>query len=784
MDLNGSTPTHCGIGKNDLMSRFCEDQRVVNDQSRLSSVWRLPTRIGHSIFVVILFAFFVAHICRESEAQNFRRAGQEFSFLRPVELPARPGGTVAVVEFYHHGQADAQARNVVVATGNEVLPMRILQLGPGDFCRLAFQVTSTRSPYEILYGGPPLPDDRRPAWTREEGLLWEVREYRECNLNSFESVKAAFEASKLIGADYVSGVFQAGHPFPGPPGPYMSRYTGVLHLSQSGTYGFYTSSQDCSFLLIDGKVVASAPGRHPPAYQATPGLRQDVQLTAGTHRFEYYHVSTTEAGIAVAAWEINPRGDKPAPAIIPGEAFQANMIMRGQVGPPMSPAQRFLPDFEFVVAGDVSLPDRDLPLIAVRFTDKSPAPLVSNARIDWDFGDGQTAQGPAVDHVFLRPGVFSIRETITRAGRPFELTHKVWIGPVRTPQKGKPLQLDDLVPVLDTYQPEKLDAQSLLQLVTAFLTKADQYLPPPPPNTVFVDEEQVKTETAAVKLDEKTRETERRKFLQKSLDAALLGLEKGQQKGDQELLALVRLVAPVARNAFADSKKTLNLWTFAEGKFETGDAKVEAALNIADIYLNDLLDTEAAKNWLDKASAILGGATRQDALMALYHRVTGDYWAAKGNQEAAIKALREAERLVGDRRNEIERTAWRGAHSRSVEQFLKSGELDRAAEELRSWLNEFPGDTVEGYLPLLFGKYWFARQRFDVVCALADRMIVVNPYSPYIEELILLSAKSDLARGQPERAKATLESLLKDYPGSPFVNEARELLQKLASGKR
>jgi len=740
--------------------------------------------IDGTTYATIVLAVLVAQIGKDCQGQNFRRAGQEFSFLRPVELPAGPGGTVAVVEFYHHGQVDAQAKNIVVAAGNELVPVRILQLGPGDFCRLAFQVISTRSPYEILYGGPPLPDDRRPAWTREEGLLWEVREYRECNLNSFESVKAAFDSSKPIGADYVSGVFQAGHPFAAPPGPYMSRYTGTLHLTQSGTYGFYTSSQDCSFLLIDGKVIASAPGRHPPAYQATPGLRQDVQLTAGPHRFEYYHVSTTEAGIAVAAWEINPKGDKPAPAVIPGEAFQANVIMRGQVGPPMSPAQRFLPDFEFVIAGDVPLPDRELPLIAVRFTDKSPAPLVSSARIDWDFGDGQTAQGSTVDHVFLRPGVFAIKETITRAGRPFEIAHRVWIGPVRTPQKGKPLQLNDLLPVLETYQPEKLDAYSLLQLVTAFLTKADQYVPPPPPNTVFVDEEQAKTETTGVKLDEKTRETERRKYLQKSLDIALLGLEKGQQKGDQDLLALVRSVTPVARNTFADSKKTLSLWTFVEGKFETGECKLEAALNIADVFLNDLLDTEAAKNWLDKASAILGGATRQDTLMALYHRVMGDYWAAKGNQEAALKALREAERLAGDRRNEIERTAWRGAHSRSVEDFLKSGELDRAAEELRSWLNEFPGDTVEGYLPLLFGKYWFARQRFDVVCALADRMLVLNPYSPYIEELILLSAKSDLARGQPERAKATLESLLKDYPGSPFVNEAKEVLQKVTGGKR
>lgn len=758
-------------------------QRSVDDHTNKLGR-RFPLIISNPGILLFFLAILNGAVWNECQGQNFRRAGQDFPFLRPVEIASGAGGSLAVVEFYHHGQIDAQGKNVIVAAGNDLLPTRILQLGPGDFCRLAFQVASTRFPFEILYGGPALPDDGRPQWSNQDGLLWEVREYRDCNLNSFESVKAAFEASKPIGADYVSGVFQAGHPFPGPPGPYMSRYSGILHIAQPGTYGLYTSSQDCSFLLIDGKVVASAPGRHPPSYQVRPGLRQDVQLTAGAHRFEYYHVSTTEAGIAVAAWEINPNNAKPAPAVIPGEAFRANMVLRAQAGPPMSPSQRFLPDFEFTIVGDVPLPDRELPLLAVRFTDRSAPALVSNARIDWDFGDGQTSQGATVDHVFLRPGVFAVKETIMRAGRPFEMTNRVWIGPVRAPRKGKPLVLDELIPVLETYQPEKLDAPSLVQLVMAFLTKADQYLPPPPPDTVFVDEEATKQDSSAVKLDDKTREAERRKYLQKALDYSVLGLEKGGQKGDHDLMILLRTVAPLARDVFADTKKAVALWTSACDKLDSSDAKLEAYLNIADIYLNDLLDDEMAKVWLDKASAILARRSRDDALASLYQRIMGDYWAGKGNQDAAIKAYLEADRLTAERRNEVERTAWRGAYSRSTEQFVKSGELDRAATELRQWLADFPGDTIEGYLPVLFAKYWFARRRYDVVCALADRLLVVSPYSPYMEELLLLSAQSDLARGQPERAKATLESLLKDYPGSELVGEAKLLLQKITAKKQ
>ncbi|MBC7338071.1 MAG: PKD domain-containing protein, partial [Clostridia bacterium] len=101
----------------------------------------------------------------------------------------------------------------------------------------------------------------------------------------------------------------------------------------------------------------------------------------------------------------------------------------------MSQTQRFLPDFRFNVVGAVSLPENEIPLVVAEFRDASPPALVSSARVEWDFGDGQTAQGPAVVHVFLRPGLFTIKETVTRAGRPFEMPQRIWIGPPPAPPR-------------------------------------------------------------------------------------------------------------------------------------------------------------------------------------------------------------------------------------------------------------------------------------------------------------------------------------------------------------
>lgn len=719
-----------------------------------------------------------------AHGQVFRRGGQEFAYLRPVELAASGGATIAVVEFYHHGQIDPQGRNVVAAAGNDVLPTRVLQLGPGDFCRLAFQIATARGPFEILYGGAPFPEDRRPAWTAQEGLLLEVREYRECNLNSFSSVKEAFESAKPIGADYVQGVFHAGNPLTLVRGPYMSRYSGVIHVPKTGTYGFYTSSQDCSFLLIDGKIVAEAPGRHPPEYRARPDSRRDVSLSAGPHQFEYYHVATTEVGIAVAAWEVEPRPGVAAPTAIPADVFRTSAIVRPAVGPPMSPSQRFLPDFRFKIVGAVALPDNETPLIAVEFQDASPPPLVSSAKVEWDFGDGQTAQGGNVAHVFLRPGLFSVKETVTRAGRPFEMSQRLWIGEPLTPGREKPLQLDDVLPVLDTYRPQTLDAQSLLQLVQAYLAKADQFLPPPPPDTVFPDQEQpsVKGDSRGPAMDPKTREAERRRYLARAAQVTKDGLRGGNQSGDRELLMLLRVVTPIFRDVLEDSAEAGSLMSVVLPRLEGDQAKAEAHLLAADILLNDLFQAAESKKHLDLARSLLKDPAKHESLGAWLRRLEGDWFATQGRREEALAAYSEAEGLVSTRRNEVERTAWRGAHSRSTEQFLRTAELDRAAAQLRAWVNEFPSDTVEGYVSLLWGKYWFARKNYDAVTAWADRMLVLNPYSPYIEELLLLSAQADVARNQPDRAKATLESLIKDYPGSPLVGEAKELLKKITAG--
>jgi len=357
---------------------------------------------------VLMALVFFCLAAEPALSQTYRQAGTQFDAMRLVSIPPAELKPVVVVEFLHHGAIDSRGTNLLVRARNrQRVPVRVLQLGPGDFCRLAFQTIAGQTEYEIYYGGQP-PTEPAPRWTNQDGLLLETRRWKDCNLNSLDSIRQAFEQAEPYGADYVEGVFHAWNPFSLKDEPFLSRYRGRLRIERAGRYGFFTSSRDASFLLIDGKQVVAAPGRHGPIRQARPGTMGSVQLSAGPHLFEYYHAAAGPEAVMVAAWTEEPSAEKPKPQRIPPELFRADSIGRAQAGRLTTRTARLVPDFQFVIAGDVPLPDEPLPLVGVSFRNLSLPALTMRGRVTWDFGDGQTSNQLNVDHVYLRPGMYRV----------------------------------------------------------------------------------------------------------------------------------------------------------------------------------------------------------------------------------------------------------------------------------------------------------------------------------------------------------------------------------------
>jgi TolA-binding protein len=668
--------------------------------------------------------------------------GGTFTHQRLVQLPASAGHpTVVVTEFFTQGKLLPDGSNLAVYETNHRVPWRVLQVGPGDFCRVAFQTVRGQKGYTVFYGGP-APTEKAPPWTGTAGLLLETRRWRACDLHSLASVREALAAAQPLGSDYVPAVAHRFNPFAPAPEPFLSAYRGTLQIEAAGKYQFFTSSQDCSFLLIDGAQVVAAPGAHGPTGDAR--IRGEVALATGAHPFEYVHAAAGPEACMLAAWQ-PPRAANPE--AIPPAAFGADEVAHLAAGPPRVRVKGSLPDFAVEVAGEVPLADSDVPLIRVHFRDASARSAAGRGRFRWDFGDGETAEAVDPVHVYLHPGLYAVK--MAAGSGPLALesasgvdVHRALVLP---DAKKPPDQLADYLPVLDKYDPAKLDPAALVQLVRAY--------------------EQAGQEARAARVGK----------------AALLAERPPPDESAAHTLAT--LVGPLLRDRLDDPASAQAVWQAAGRAVERQAWKAECEIEAADTCLNDLLQRGETKQLLDAAAARL---PRNDdpALASRLHRVRGDWLARGGDKEQARAAYAQADAVWTSRRSKVEQEAWRGAYSRSAEAFLRDKELDRALAELRRWQDEFPADKLEGYLPLLQARYWVARGKLPNAIAVAGDLTAVSPDSPYADRLVYLAAECEEKLGRPGRARAGYQALVTDYPGSPLVPSAKQKLAEPAAGAK
>jgi tetratricopeptide (TPR) repeat protein len=643
---------------------------------------------------------------------------------------------IVVTEFYTQGQLKADGSNLAVYHGSRLVPWRMLQVGPGDYCRVAFRTVRAASTYKIYYGGP-APAKKSPPWTDSPGLLLETRRWRACNAHSLPSVRQALAASVRIGSDYVPKVWHAFNPFSPGPHPFLSVYRGTLKVSTAGTYRFFTSSQDFSFLLIDGKQVVAAPGFHGPVGDAR--IKGEVTLTEGKHGFEYYHGAAGGAACMAAAWQ-SP--DMSAPEVIPPSAFAADMVAHLPAGRAWHRVQGAVPEYTVEVLGEVPLVDSNEPLLRVQFTLARTSRV---GKIRWDFGDGQTRDLHNPVHVYLHPGLYTVKISVTSGMTTQTAINRVFMhrAVVLPGAKNSPDRLAEYLQIFQRYNSTKLAPRALLQVVRAY--------------------DQLGQRAKAVRLGKNGLLSDR-----------MLQDEKG-------CLALVKLVGPWLRDRQGDAASARAAWAAAARAMRQRGPKAECELEAADITLNDLNLPREARALLDSATGRLESVANPPLESRLY-RIWGDWHARNGDKKAARTAYaRAAAFLASSPATAAQQNALRGALSRSTEAFLREKQFERALAELRRWQDLFPRDKIAGYLPLLQARYWAARGRFQRAIVLADDLAAVNPDSPYADRLIYLAAECAEKLGRSPRARAGYQTLVTDHPGSPLVPAAKEKLARLRS---
>jgi tetratricopeptide (TPR) repeat protein len=646
-----------------------------------------------------------------------------------IESTRYAGGEVAVVAFYSGGQAKADGSDIrVAAKGKQLTPHKILQTGPGDLFRIAFMMMPGETRYFVYYGNPKAPAPE--AWEPQRGVLLECRRWQGGVPTSLDQVKQAWAKAATVGADFVSHVSFGFNPFGETETPALFHYTGWFVAPEAGTYSIATSSDDDSWVFIDGKEVVSWTGTHGAVWDARHA--SPVNLDEALHRLDYWHVNQQGPMMAVAGWK-TPKGTAFEP--IPAKAFLK--VADGSLIEMDLPGQAMVADFFPENAGETWWPDQ----YALRIQFRNISKAVSVARggkFEWDFGDGQTGTQPNPHHIYLAAGDYTVTLKCTQSGATSTFRTRIhvdrdwWKQAEKNPDPSRKYAEEAAL-----YDFTKLDVRGLAAGFN------------------LLQQEEM------------------------SAAAAGAGAELLRRPGldEKEVRRVGLLVGDDLRKA-GKADPAIAAYRQLEERLKAPAQKAEAAVLAAEVVLEDQKKYDDAEKEYQRVLKTYG-TSGADTVIRRAHIGQADIWRHRGDGDKARREYAAAAAVKGVNYSPNEASVRVGALSRYVEEYTRGKQWEWAFKFLADWAWEFPADKLQGHWSLLKAAALAAKG--DRAAALQEAMdlLASNPRSPYAVRLLLLAAECHATAGEKDKARLLLQTAVEDYPEDPLQDQAREKLKNL-----
>jgi len=656
------------------------------------------------------------------------RCAREFE----VEPPSyeRPGEEAVYVAFTTGGYMRPDGADIRVVAGGEVTPHRVIWVGPGDRVSLLFKFVKGQRRYEVYYGNPKC-EAVKTSWSPQRGLIMETRPYRGGGVNSLDAMRATLRrAGKPYGRGLVDKVWHGINPF-GPSRNIVTTYSGWLHARKAGVYDLVTSSASASFMLIDDKLAVQWPGWH----RAVPVARfkRSMKLSAGTHKFAYYHVQGNADPIMVAAWRA-PGMKKPE--IIPPPAFLPPL--RGRQVRYRLRDEQFAADFTWRNSAEGLFKGRYA--VTMRFTDSSfPRTSLGTRRV-WEFGDGLTSKEAQPEHTYMATGTYIVSLKVFRAGGEYECRQKVVVGRDWAAQQTlKPESPTVLAGRIGRYDFEKMAARPLLGVVLLY------------------------------------GELGRHGSMVRAGNILLRKLDALEEK---DLVDAVTTLGQAWRDRQKAPETALSIYRRGERLLKAPANRARVAVLAGDTLFYHMEKLASAKAVYEHVCKDYGAA-REYVRMALMR--LGDIARRLGRLEEARHYYRKSRELRP--RRPVGREAMVAAlRALETEDFLRRGELEEVEKSLYLWQWQDPEEKLRGQWSLLKTKLALKEEDFGAAVTEAETLVRVNPESQYVPEILLLLAEAEMKLKAPGKARAALEKLKNDYPDSPLVKEAEQRLDALGKG--
>jgi len=336
------------------------------------------------------------------------------------------------------GQEDAAGYDAVVVTrSGRTVPNRIVSQPSEKSLRLFFDSTRGGEWYYVYLVPKAARKTTTGPWRPEAGLILETRYTNSLDPKNAElnDLIEAWRSASPVGWSLVNGIFNA-YPIHRLPGGdktlsgrktlALYRYTGYFNVDEAGDYTFATNSLWGSWVLVDDRPVVGWPGTHSNRDGRRGEKQADITLRPGIHKIEYLNFSEPAKMFTTAAWK-RPEGKL---RIMEGRDFLPVERWRaGHVASLLSSSGAAI--FQWRVTDDVRPVETKSALIQIEF-EALDIEGQSDLSFNWDFGDGISASGRRLRHVFAGPGPRQVTLSILKNGRTLATTtqtvnvHLMW----------------------------------------------------------------------------------------------------------------------------------------------------------------------------------------------------------------------------------------------------------------------------------------------------------------------------------------------------------------------
>ncbi len=645
---------------------------------------------------------------------------------------AYPGDDVGYAWFYTHGKLKADGSDIRVVAGMELVPHQVLSVGSGDEARVIFRLIRNVRNYHIYFGNPTAPKISYP-WQPRRGLKLTTSKYNGGGVNNWQQAKLTFDRSgPVFGVGYVKRIFLGHNPY-GPSTNFCARFEGWIDCPRAGEYTFATTSGNASFLFVDGQRVVDWPGWHRPVPNARHQGR--VWLERGIHKIEYYGIHNRGRVAFVAAWR---PPEQWMFRVIPKSAYLD--ISRAEVKNIEVIDRRVVPDFLAENEGEATLTgEARRYLTRIKFKNTYRVTPMGRYSWRWDFGDGNHSEEYAPTHVYLAPGVYTVKVTLRRDGSTYETTQKIDV------QRDWARQTEVKIDGRESYYSQIAEYNFAKMPVPHLLNAFD-----------YFDEIEKRDDAITV-------------------GKILLGC---QQPLDEQVFfkKMLRLAELLVRKK--DGQGAAAVYERALTKLTRRALVAQIALERADVLLvrlGKLVEAEQLYNKVLQDRDLRSGFLRRRALIG-----QGDIWWQKGDYQKAEAAYLQAERIPVVTRSRIQEIAMPAAFARVVEGYLNEDKLEPAREHLARWQWERPTDKLRGDATLLAAKLFIAEDERRLAVRALEALVGVNPDSESAPEALSLLADCEIALGHHREALRALETLKTDYPESPLQEGLDERIARVS----